>query len=86
MKRFNSKYMLKKTGLTSVETLKKGVSNAVSLFTTILENLKKSQSEISEQIDLRDAEIAKLSGERNELDALKANGSSVIAKIEQILA
>ena len=78
--------MLKKTSLTSVEVLKKGVSNAVSLFTTILENLKKSQSEISEQIDLRNAEIDKLSAEREELTAVKANSDSVIAKIEQILS
>lgn len=78
--------MLKKTSLTSVEVLKKGVSNAVSLFTTILENLKKSQNEISEQIDLRNAEIDKLSAEREELTAVKANSDSVITKIEQILS
>ena len=77
--------MLKKTSLTSVDILKKNVSNAVSLFTTILENLKKSQTEISEQIELRNAEIDKLSAEREELTAVKANSDSVIGKIEQIL-
>lgn len=82
--------MLKKasvnSGFTPVENLKKQVSNAVSLFTTIRENLKKSQDTISNQIDLRDAEIAKLSEERQSLDELWQNSASVIDKIDQILS
>jgi hypothetical protein len=81
--------MLKKspsTGLTPVETLQKQVSNAVSLFTTIRENLKKSQDSLTQQIDLRDAEIAKLSAERQTLDELWGQSANVIDKIDQILA
>ena len=81
--------MLKKspsTGLTPVETLQKQVSNAVSLFTTIRENLKKSQDAISAQIDLRDAEIAKLSDERQNLDTLWNESARVIDNIEKIVS
>lgn len=81
--------MLKKTpstGFTPVETLKKQVTNAVSLFTTIRENLKKSQDAISAQIDLRDAEIAKLSDERQNLDTLWNESARVIDNIEKIVS
>jgi hypothetical protein len=81
--------MLKKTpstGFTPVETLTKQVTNAVSLFTTIKENLKKSQDAISAQIDLRDAEIAKLSDERQNLDELWNKSAHVIDNIEKIVS
>ena len=81
--------MLKKTpstGFTPVENLKKQVNNAVSLFTTIKENLKKSQDAISTQIDLRDAEIAKLSEERQNLDELWNESARVIDNIEKIVS
>ena len=58
------------TEFISVENLQKQVNNAVSLFSTILDNLKKSQDSITVQIDTRDAEIARLSEERQTLDAL----------------
>ena len=80
--------MLKKspsTGFIPVETLQKQVSNAVSLFNTIRDNLKKSQENISAQIDARDAEIAKLSEERQTLDELWQNSAKVVDKIDQIL-
>lgn len=72
--------------MTPVETLQKQVSNAVSLFTTIRENLKKSQDAISKQIDLRDAEIAKLSDERQNLDTLWNESARVIDNIEKIVS
>ena len=82
--------MLKKTsansGFTPVESLKKQVSNAISLFTTIKENLKKSQDAISAQIDLRDAEITKLSDERQNLDTLWNESARVIDNIEKIVS
>ena len=81
--------MLKKTpstGFTPVTTLQKQVANAVSLFTTIKENLKKSQDAISTQIDLRDAEIAKLSDERQNLDTLWNESARVIDNIEKIVS
>lgn len=82
--------MLKKnspsTGFTPVENLKKQVTNAVSLFTTIKESLKKSQDAISAQIDLRDAEIAKLSDERQNLDELWNKSAHVIDNIEKIVS
>lgn len=74
------------TGMTPVETLQKQVTSAVSLFTTIKENLKKSQDAISAQIDLRDAEIAKLSDERQNLDTLWNESARVIDNIEKIVS
>ena len=74
------------TGMTPVETLRKQVSNAVSLFTTIRENLKKSQDAISKQIDLRDEEIAKLSDERQNLDELWKNSATVLDQIDKIVS
>ena len=82
--------MLKKnsanSGFTPVESLKKQVSTAISLFTTIKENLKKSQDAISAQIDLRDAEITKLSDERQNLDTLWNESARVIDNIEKIVS
>lgn len=72
--------------MTPVETLQKQVTSAVSLFTTIKENLKKSQDAISAQIDLRDAEIAKLSDERQNLDTLWNESARVIDNIEKIVS
>lgn len=80
--------MLKKspsTGFTPVETLQKQVNNAVSLFNTVRDNLKKSQENITAQIDARDAEIAKLSAERQTLDELWQHSAQVVDKIDQIL-
>lgn len=51
------------TGLTSVESLQKQVSDSVSLFTTVRNNLTKACEKLAEQINLRDAEIEKLSNE-----------------------
>ena len=80
--------MLKKspsTGFTPVETLQKQVNNAVSLFNTVRDNLKKSQENITAQIDARDAEIAKLSAERQTLDELWQHSAQGVDKIDQIL-
>lgn len=73
------------TEFISVENLQKQVNNAVSLFSTILDNLKKSQDSITVQIDARDAEIARLSEERQTLDALWQTSARAIDKIGQII-
>ena len=74
------------TEFISVENLQKQVNNAVSLFSTILDNLKKSQDSITVQIDARDAEIARLSEERQTLDALWQTSARAIDKIGQIIS
>ena len=74
------------TEFISVENLQKQVNNAVSLFSTILDNLKKSQDNITAQIDARDAEIARLSEERQTLDALWQTSARAIDKIGQIIS
>lgn len=74
------------TEFISVENLQKQVNSAVSLFSTILDNLKKSQDNITVQIDARDAEIARLSEERQTLDALWQTSARVIDKIGQIIS
>ena len=73
------------TEFLSVENLQKQVNSAVSLFSTILDNLKKSQDNITVQIDARDAEIARLSEERQTLDALWQTSARAIDKIGQII-
>lgn len=73
------------TEFISVENLQKQVNSAVSLFSTILDNLKKSQDNITAQIDARDAEIARLSEERQTLDALWQTSARAIDKIGQII-
>ena len=81
--------MIKKspsTKIISVENLQKQVNSAVSLFSTILDSLKKSQDIITAQIDARDEEIAKLSEERQTLDALWQTSARVIDKIDQIIS
>ena len=80
--------MIKKSSSTkiiSVENLQKQVNNAVSLFSTILDSLRKSQDEMTAQIDARDEEIARLSEERQTLDALWQTSARVIDKIDQII-
>ena len=80
--------MIKKspsTKIISVENLQKQVNNAVSLFSTILDSLRKSQDEMTAQIDARDEEIARLSEERQTLDALWQTSARVIDKIDQII-
>ena len=74
------------TEFISVENLQKQVNSAVSLFSTILDNLKKSQNSITVQIDTRDAEIARLSEERQNLEALWQTSARVIDKIGQIIS
>lgn len=74
------------TEFISVENLQKQVNSAVSLFSTILDNLKKSQDSITVQIDARDAEIARLSEERQNLEALWQTSARVIDKIGQIIS
>lgn len=74
------------TEFISVENLQKQVNNAVSLFSTILDNLKKSQDSITVQIDTRDAEIARLSEERQNLEALWQTSARAIDKIGQIIS
>ena len=74
------------TEFISVENLQKQVNSAVSLFSTILDNLKKSQDNITVQIDARDAEIARLSEERQNLEALWQTSARVIDKIDQIIS
>ena len=74
------------TEFISVENLQKQVNSAVSLFSTILDNLKKSQDNITAQIDARDAEISRLSEERQTLDALWQTSARVIDKIGQIIS
>ena len=74
------------TEFISVENLQKQVNNAVSLFSTILDNLKKSQDSITVQIDARDAEISRLSEERQNLEALWQTSARVIDKIGQIIS
>ena len=74
------------TEFISVENLQKQVNSAISLFSTILDNLKKSQDSISVQIDTRDAEIARLSEERQTLDALWQTSARAIDKIGQIIS
>ena len=81
--------MIKKSSSTkiiSVENLQKQVNNAVSLFSTILDSLRKSQDEMTAQIDARDEEIARLSEERQTLDALWQTSARVIDKIDQIIS
>lgn len=81
--------MIKKspsTKIISVENLQKQVNSAVSLFSTILDTLRKSQDEMTVQIDARDAEIAKLSDERQTLDALWQTSARIIDKIDQIIS
>lgn len=73
------------TEFISVENLQKQVNSAISLFSTILDNLKKSQDNITVQIDARDAEIARLSEERQTLDALWQTSARAIDKIGQII-
>ena len=80
--------MIKKSSSTkiiSVENLQKQVNSAVSLFSTILDSLKKSQDIMTAQIDARDEEIARLSEERQTLDALWQTSARVIDKIDQII-
>ena len=74
------------TEFISVENLQKQVNSVVSLFSTILDNLKKSQDSITAQIDARDAEIARLSEERQTLDALWQTSARAIDKIGQIIS
>ena len=74
------------TEFMSVENLQKQVNSAVSLFSTILDNLKKSQDSITVQIDARDAEIARLSEERQNLEALWQTSARAIDKIGQIIS
>ena len=74
------------TEFISVENLQKQVNSAVSLFSTILDNLKKSQDSITVQIDTRDAEISRLSEERQNLEALWQTSARVIDKIGQIIS
>ena len=74
------------TKIISVENLQKQVNSAVSLFSTILDTLRKSQDEMTAQIDARDAEIAKLSDERQTLDALWQTSARIIDKIDQIIS
>lgn len=74
------------TEFISVENLQKQVNSAVSLFSTILDNLKKSQDNITVQIDARDAEIARLSEERQNLEALWQTSARAIDKIGQIIS
>ena len=74
------------TEFISVENLQKQVNSAISLFSTILDNLKKSQDSITVQIDARDAEIAKLSEERQNLEALWQTSARAIDKIGQIIS
>ena len=74
------------TEFISVENLQKQVNSAVSLFSTILDNLKKSQDSITVQIDTRDAEIARLSAERQNLEPLSQTSARVIDKIGQIIS
>jgi hypothetical protein len=73
------------TGLASVESLQKQVSDSVSLFTTVRNNLTKACEKLAEQINLRDAEIEKLSNERESLDQLRGHSEKVISKIDKIL-
>ena len=81
--------MIKKspsTKIISVENLQKQVNSAVSLFSTILDSLKKSQDIMTAQIDARDEEIARLSEECQTLDALWQTSARVIDKIDQIIS
>ena len=81
--------MIKKspsTKIISVENLQKQVNSAVSLFSTILDSLKKSQDIMTAQIDARDEEIARLSEERQTLDALWQTSARIIDKIDQIIS
>ena len=81
--------MIKKspsTKIISVENLQKQVNSAISLFSTILDSLKKSQDIMTAQIDARDEEIARLSEERQTLDALWQTSARVIDKIDQIIS
>ena len=74
------------TEFISVKNLQKQVNSAISLFSTILDNLKKSQDSITVQIDARDAEIARLSEERQNLEALWQTSARAIDKIGQIIS
>ena len=76
----------KSSNLLSIESLTKQVSDSISLFTTVRENLKKAKEKLQTQISLRDAEIAKLSDEREKLDQLCTHSENVINKIDQILS
>ena len=73
-------------GFTSVESLQKQVSDSISLFTTVREKLVQSCEKLKQQIEMRDAEIEKLSAERTSLDQLNNHSLDMIGKIDQIIA
>ena len=73
------------TGLTSVESLHKQVSDSVSLFTTVRNNLTKACEKLAQQISMRNTEIERLSSERESLDQLRDHSEKVISKIDKIL-
>lgn len=73
------------TGLTSVESLQKQVSDSVSLFTTVRNNLTKACEKLAQQISMRNTEIERLSSERESLDQLRGHSEKVISKIDKIL-
>lgn len=73
-------------GFASVESLQKQVSDSISLFTTVREKLVQSCEKLKQQIEMRDAEIEKLSAERTSLDQLNNHSLDMIGKIDQIIA
>lgn len=72
--------------LTPVETMKKQVSGAISMFKTIRDSLSKSREDLTKQISLRDQKIADLSQERNSLKDLCDTSTKVIEDIDKITA
>ena len=74
------------TALTPVETMKKQVNSAISMFKTIKDTLNKSKEDLTKQIDLRDQKIATLSQERNTLNDLWNTSAKVIEDIDKITA
>lgn len=74
------------TSLTSVESLQKQVSDSISLFTTVRNNLTKACEKLAEQISMRNTEIERLSSERNSLEQLNNHSVNMIEKIDQILS
>ena len=74
-----------KQTITSIDSLQKQISNSVSMFTTVRDNLKKVQENLSKQVELRDAEIQKLTEERCVLNDMHTKSENIINKINSII-
>ena len=70
----------------SVKSLQDRMASAVSLFTKVLDSLRKELNQIEEQVKIRDEEIAKLTEETAVLRSLHKQNSSVMDNITRMLS